>query len=199
MNKNFGKGREKRLRIESRKQKVGSRFFCFLFSVSYFPGEVLDLALEIERKFLVDKRKLHELNFFSEEKIAQGYLSRHPTVRVRLTDTRAFLTIKSFTKGISRQEFEYEIPTDDAEELLKLCGWKVLRKYRRKIEHGGHVWEIDFFAGRHAGLVLAEVELTSPDEPLDLPDWVTKEVSGDVRYFNANLVMSDWSRSRRKT
>ena len=161
--------------------------------------EVLNLALEIERKFLVDKRKLHKLNFFSEEKLAQGYLSRHPTVRVRLTETRGFLTIKSLTKGISRQEFEYEIPTSDAEELLKLCGRRVLKKYRRKVEYGGHVWELDFFMGRHAGLVLAEVELSSPDEPLDLPDWVTKEVSGDTRYFNSNLIDNDLGRSRRKS
>ena len=102
------------------------------------------MALEIERKFLVDKRKLHKLNFFSEELIEQGYLSQNPTVRVRMTETQGFLTIKSSTKGISRQEFEYEIPVSDAEELLKLCGRKVLRKYRRKVEYGGHVWEIDF-------------------------------------------------------
>ena len=156
------------------------------------------MALEIERKFLVDKRKLYKLNFFSEEKISQGYLSRRPTVRVRLTDTRAFLTVKSSTKGITRQEFEYEIPTADAEELLKLCGRKVLKKYRRKVEFGGHVWELDFFMGRHAGLVLAEVELSSPDEPLALPDWVTREVSGDARYFNANLVRDDLESPRRK-
>ena len=156
------------------------------------------MALEIERKFLVDKRKLYKLNFFSEEKISQGYLSRRPTVRVRLTDTCAFLTVKSSTKGITRQEFEYEIPTADAEELLKLCGRKVLKKYRRKVEFGGHVWELDFFMGRHAGLVLAEVELSSPDEPLALPDWVTREVSGDARYFNANLVRDDLESPRRK-
>lgn len=157
------------------------------------------MALEIERKFLVDKRKLYTLNFFSEEKIAQGYLSRHPTVRVRLTDSHAFLTVKSSTKGISRQEFEYEIPIADAEELLKLCGRRVLKKYRRKVEYNGHIWELDFFMGRHAGLVLAEVELSSPDEPLDLPDWVTREVSDDVRYFNANLVKSNLERPRRKS
>lgn len=147
------------------------------------------MALEIERKFLVDKRKLYGTEFFSEEKIVQGYLSRHPTVRVRLTDTRGFLTIKSSTHGITRREFEYEIPMEDAEELLKLCGRRVLKKYRRKVEYGGHVWEVDFFAGRHAGLILAEVELTSPDEPLDLPEWVTREVSRDKNYYNSNLIM----------
>ena len=146
------------------------------------------MATEIERKFLVDKNKIGALNFLSEEKIFQGYLSREPTVRVRLIDGRGFLTVKSLTRGISRQEFEYEIPPADAEELLKLCGNDVLKKYRRKIFHGGHLWEVDFFDGRHAGLILAEVELNSPDEPVDLPDWVVKEVSDDVRYFNANLV-----------
>lgn len=149
------------------------------------------MAIEIERKFLVDKRKLHALTFTSEEKIAQGYLSFSPTVRVRLKDNRGFLTIKSSTVGISRQEFEYEIPAEDAEQLLKLCGRFVLKKYRRKLEYGGHVWEVDFFAGRHAGLVLAEVELNAPDEPVDLPDWVSREVSGDARYFNSNLVKSN--------
>lgn len=149
------------------------------------------MATEIERKFLVDKRKLHELTFSSESQIAQGYLSFSPTVRVRLKDGRGFLTVKSSTVGISRQEFEYEIPAEDAEQLLKLCGRHVLRKYRRKLEHGGHVWEVDFFAGRHAGLVLAEVELNSPDEPVDLPDWISREVSGDARYFNSNLVRSN--------
>lgn len=154
------------------------------------------MAIEIERKFLVDKRKMRGLKFLSSEKIFQGYLSRDPTVRVRLKGERGFLTIKSLTRGISRQEFEYEIPTADAEELLKLCGRKVLKKYRRKIFYGGHVWEIDFFAGRHAGLILAEVELSSPDEPVDLPDWITVEVSGDKRYYNSNLVKSDWLRRK---
>ena len=155
------------------------------------------MAIEIERKFLVDKRKLHELTFSSEEKITQGYLSFSNTVRVRLKDNRGFLTIKSSTVGISRQEFEYEIPAEDAEQLLKLCGRNVLKKYRRKIEYGGHVWEVDFFAGRHAGLVLAEVELNSPDEQIDLPDWVSREVSHDSRYFNSNLVKSNLTFGRR--
>lgn len=158
------------------------------------------MALEIERKFLVDKRKLYTLNYSGEVMIAQGYLSTNPTVRVRLKDNRGFLTIKSSTRGISRQEFEYEIPAKDAEELLELCGQDVLKKIRRTLEFGGHVWEVDFFMGRHAGLVLAEVELNSVEERVDLPDWVTKEVSNDARYFNSNLVKIDWKhRSCRKS
>ena len=140
---------------------------------------------------MVDKRKLRELNYLSESKIAQGYLSSNPTVRVRLRDDVGYLTIKSLTSGITRQEFEYEIPAEDAEERLKLCGWLVLKKIRRTIEYGGHIWELDFFMGRHAGLVLAEVELNSPEEPLELPDWVNREVSGDKRYYNSNIVRSN--------
>lgn len=146
------------------------------------------MAVEIERKFLVDRQKLRGLKYLSVEKISQGYLSTNPTVRVRLTDEHGYLTIKSSTEGISRQEFEYEIPATDAEKLLELCGRLVLKKYRRKVSYGGHIWEIDFFAGRNAGLILAEVELTSPDEKIDLPAWVTKEVSFDKRYFNSHLV-----------
>lgn len=154
------------------------------------------MAIEIERKFLVDKRKMYELNFLSESKIAQGYLSTNPTVRVRIRDERGFLTVKSSTKGISRKEFEYEIPFEDAKKILRLCGQNTLKKYRRTVEHGGKTWEIDFFAGRHAGLVLAEVELTSADEKISLPAWVTKEVSGDSRYYNSNLVKTDWTRRK---
>ena len=145
------------------------------------------MATEIERKFLVDANKVGALKFIGEAKISQGYLSTEPTVRVRLIDGRGFLTIKSSTVGISRREFEYEIPAADAEELLELCGHNVLEKTRRKIFHGGHLWEVDFFAGRHAGLILAEVELSAPDEPVDLPDWIAREVSDDPRYFNSNL------------
>ena len=146
------------------------------------------MAMEIERKFLVNKSKLRGLNFFSEEKIFQGYLSDNPVVRVRIKGEHGFLTIKSSTVGLLRQEFEYEIPVADAEQLLKLCGRNVLKKYRRKISYGGHVWEVDFFAGRHTGLILAEVELNTPDEPVELPDWIFKEVSNDPRYYNSNLV-----------
>ena len=140
---------------------------------------------------MVDKRRLHELTFESEEMIVQGYLSTSPTVRIRLKGNRAFLTVKSPTRGLSRQEYEYEIPVEDAVELLKLCGGKVLKKIRRTLTHSDHVWEVDFFMGRHAGLVLAEVELTSPDEQLIVPEWITREVSADARYANSTLASSD--------
>ena len=156
------------------------------------------MGIEIERKFLVDAKKISAVKFTSEEKISQGYLSNNPTIRVRLKDKRGFLTIKSSTIGISRQEFEYEIPADDAQELLKLCGTRVLKKIRRKISYGGHIWEVDFFAGRHKGLILAEVELNSADEKVYLPSWVTREVSNNPRYFNSNLVKRTKTRPRRR-
>ena len=150
--------------------------------------EVLKLATEIERKFLVDAQKISAVNFSSAEEISQGYLSTSPTVRVRLKNNRGYLTIKSSTVGITRQEFEYEIPAQDAAELLELCGERVLKKIRRKVSYAGKIWEVDFFAGRHAGLILAEVELSSADETVELPAWIDKEVSNDERYFNSNLV-----------
>ena len=156
------------------------------------------MGIEIERKFLVDAKKISSVKFTSEEKISQGYLSNNPTIRVRLKDKRGFLTIKSSTIGISRQEFEYEIPADDARELLKLCGTRILKKVRRKISYGGHIWEVDFFAGRHKGLILAEVELNSADEKISLPSWVTREVSSNPRYFNSNLVKRTKTRPRRR-
>lgn len=154
------------------------------------------MGIEIERKFLVDARKISAVNFTSEEKISQGYLSNNPTVRVRLKDNRGFLTVKTSTIGITRGEFEYEIPAADAEELLKLCGVRVLKKIRRKISYGGHVWEVDFFEGRHKGLILAEVELSSPTESVYLPAWITREVSNNPRYFNSNLVKRSLQRDR---
>ncbi len=149
------------------------------------------MGIEIERKFLVDAEKISVVKFASEEKISQGYLSREPTVRVRLKNNRGFLTIKSLSDGISRLEFEYEIPARDAEELLNLCGARVLKKIRRKISCGEKIWEVDFFEGKHAGLILAEVELKTPDEPVELPEWIKEEVTGDERFYNSNMVMTD--------
>lgn len=149
------------------------------------------MALEIERKFLVDEKKLPAQILTCGEKISQGYLSVEPgrTVRVRIKGERGFLTIKSANVGIVRQEFEYEIPLEDAEEILKLCE-KVLEKVRYKVEYAGHIWEVDIFGGRLAGLILAEVELTAPKEILELPDWLGTEVSDNPKYFNSNLVNS---------
>ena len=145
------------------------------------------MALEIERKFLVDEKKVAALNLTGGEKIFQGYLSRNPTVRVRVKAEKGFLTIKSKNVGIVRNEFEYEIPLADAEELLKLCEPNILQKVRYKVEHAGKIFEVDIFEGRHHGLILAEVELNSPTEFVDLPEWIGEEVSSNPKYFNSNL------------
>ena len=147
------------------------------------------MALEIERKFLVNPEKLPAQILTGGEKISQGYLCVEParTVRIRIKGSKGFLTIKSSNVGIVRKEFEYEIPLDDAQELLKLCAPNVLKKVRYKVEYVGKIWEVDIFSGRHEGLILAEVELNSADEFVDLPNWIEKEVSDDPRYFNSNL------------
>ena len=148
------------------------------------------MATEIERKFLIDEKIFSAQNLPEGEKISQGYLTteKNCVVRVRVKKNRAFLTVKGVNVGIVRKEFEYEIPVADAEELLKLCGEKILQKVRYKIEHAGKIWEVDIFEGRHAGLILAEVELNAPDEFVKIPDWVGEEVSGNPKYFNSNLV-----------
>ena len=147
------------------------------------------MAIEIERKFLVDANKLPAQILTGGEKISQGYLSADParTVRVRIKGAKAFITIKSANVGIVRQEFEYEIPIDDAAEILKLCD-NVLEKIRYKINFAEHIWEVDVFGGRLAGLILAEVELSAAEEFVELPNWIDSEVSDDPRYFNSNLI-----------
>lgn len=155
------------------------------------------MAVEIERKFLVignDWRQTEGVRYL------QGYLSRDKerTVRVRLAGDKAFLTIKSVTTGISRNEFEYEIPVADAEELLKLCDGPVIEKVRNTILFGGRVWQVDEFRGANEGLVVAEVELEKEDQPFDRPPWLGKEVSGDPRYFNSNLAVNPYCNWRSK-
>ena len=151
------------------------------------------MAFEIERKFLVDAKKVVKLKLTGGERISQGYLAidKNKIVRVRAKKNQGYLTIKSANVGIVRQEFEYEIPINDAEELLKLCAPYILRKVRYKVDYAGHVWEVDIFEGKHAGLILAEVEINSLDEYVKIPDWVGEEVSKDPRYFNSNLVLSE--------
>ncbi|MBS0382340.1 MAG: CYTH domain-containing protein [Proteobacteria bacterium] len=144
------------------------------------------MAIEIERKFLVlgeDWRQSDPL------RIRQGYLSRdeHRTVRVRIAGEHAFLTVKGITHKASRLEFEYEIPVEDAEQLLLLCVGPLIEKNRHIVNHAGTRWEIDEFLGVNLGLVMAEVELESVGQPLDLPGWTGMEVTHDERYFNSNL------------
>ena len=157
------------------------------------------MAKEIERKFLVRPRKWSELG--PGLAIRQGYLSIaiERTVRVRTYGERGYVTIKGKTSGISRDEYEYEIPFNDATEILDgLCIHPLVEKTRYRIPFGGHTFEVDEFIGANLGLTVAEVELKSADEKAELPDWIDREVSGDPRYFNSNLAQkpfSSWEKS----
>jgi len=145
------------------------------------------MAKEIERKFLVDKDRLPKLT--NPHHIIQGYIpSSHATIRGRISNDKAFLTLKGKTKGITRSEFEYNIPLSDAKEILQeLCISPYIEKKRYDIYIGKHKWEIDIFEGNHQGLIIAEIELSREDESFEKPIWITKEVSGDYRYSNAYL------------
>ena len=145
--------------------------------------------MEIERKFLVKKEIWRPRG--AGVLFRQGYLStqKERVVRVREAGDAGFLTVKGATEGISRPEFEYPIPVEDAREMLDaLCERPLIEKRRHREEHEGMTWEIDVFLGENAGLVLAEVELQSPTQSFTLPPWAGEEVSADPRYFNANLV-----------
>lgn len=146
------------------------------------------MGKEIERKFLVQDESWRSA-VENSANLRQAYVAIEDgtTVRVRLAGPEARLTIKGPAEGLARSEFEYPVPATDAEALWQLCGDRVVEKTRHRVRFGGHVWEIDEFAGRNAGLVLAEVELQSVDEHVELPSWLGPEVSGDGRFDNANL------------
>jgi adenylate cyclase len=147
------------------------------------------MASEIERKFLVDTAQWKPAG--EGTLYRQGYLSTHPerTVRVRIEGDQARLTLKGQTRGISRTEIELEMPLADAQlALAELCEQPIIEKRRHKEVHGGKEWEIDVFLGDNAGLVLAEVELASEEEAVQVPPWATEEVSHDPRYYNSYLV-----------
>lgn len=142
---------------------------------------------EIERKFLI-KRELWQ-PIASGKAIKQGYLSitAKSVVRVRTANEKAFLTIKGERNGISRTELEYEIPKNEAEVLLKMCLDAPVEKTRYYELYKGMTWEIDVFEGQNEGLIIAEVELESEDQRVELPEWIEREVSDDYRYFNSWL------------
>jgi adenylate cyclase len=155
------------------------------------------MAKEIERKFLVDRDSLGSL--VNGMEITQAYISTRGfnTVRARIAGNRAWLTLKGKTEAATRSEFEYEIPLQDARQIIaEMCDARVISKTRYHRNYAGHLWEIDVFGGENAGLLVAEVELTREDEELQLPDWVAEEVTLDPRYYNVNLLshpFSDWS------
>ncbi|MEO0796914.1 MAG: CYTH domain-containing protein [Verrucomicrobiota bacterium] len=155
------------------------------------------MPVEIERKFLVKPERLPSSG--SHTTMSQGYIdSSGPVVRIRITgENDCFLTIKGPTQGMSRSEFEYPIPIDDGREILaKLCRQPLIEKTRHLIQHGSHVWEVDIFTGDNEGLIVAEVELDSEGESVELPSWVSIEVTQDPKYTNAALAQrpfSQWS------
>ena len=153
------------------------------------------MAVEIERKFLVADDSWRDA---ADEgvRMSQGYLSRETgrTVRVRLAGGKAWLTIKGAAEGISRAEFEYEIPSADAKELLGLCEPSVIDKTRICVSYGQHVWEVDVFHGENEGLIVAEVELADESDQPELPPWIGGEVSDDRRYANSSLSRTPFCR-----
>ncbi|MFO8030895.1 MAG: CYTH domain-containing protein [Cyclonatronaceae bacterium] len=148
------------------------------------------MAQEIERKFLVDGDFKNRAN--SQARIRQGYLSLLPerTVRVRVMGGKGFLTIKGIAdaSGVSRYEWEREIPVDEAEKLLSICEPGFIDKTRYFVKQGDYTYEVDEFHGDNKGLVIAEVELQSVDEHFEKPDWLGEEVTGDARYYNSSLI-----------
>ena len=151
------------------------------------------MPLEIERKFLVKGRPWMEAG--AGTPIRQGYLaqSEESVVRVRASGQQAWLTIKGPTRGLSRLEFEYEIPLEDASPLLELCGEGLVEKTRYRIAERGVVFEVDVFEGANAGLVVAEVELNHEEEEFFRPEWLGEEVSHDPRYRNSELSSRPYS------
>lgn len=148
------------------------------------------MGTEIERKFLV-KNDLWRGQAEGAIPLCQGYLARSPdaTVRVRIAGKDAWLTVKGRNEGCTRAEFEYAIPLAEAREILdRVALHPCIEKTRYLVRCGGHLWEVDLFAGENEGLIIAEIELGSEQEPFERPEWVGEEVTGDPRYYNSNLI-----------
>lgn len=149
------------------------------------------MSLEIERKFLV-KGDSYKTQAYNSSRIAQGYIcsAKGRTVRVRIRDEKGYLTIKGPSKegGMSRYEWEKEIPLNEAKELMRICEPGIIDKTRYLVRSGNHVFEVDEFYGENEGLVIAEVELGEENEPFEKPDFVGEEVTGIVKYYNSYLM-----------
>jgi adenylate cyclase len=152
------------------------------------------MGREIERKFLLRDESWRSAVCRSA-RMRQAYLTdggARASVRVRIADRHATINIKSMQVGVSRDEFEYEIPLGDAEHLMTLCNGSDVSKTRHEIVHGGHTWEVDEFEGANAGLVVAEIELDDPAESFERPAWLGEEVSHDARYYNVALARTPY-------
>ena len=148
------------------------------------------MALEIEYKYLVDELKWEQLEKPEPSLIVQSYLvnSKQLTIRIRIKGEKGYLTIKGATTKVTREEFEYEIPIDDARDLIDKFSGKTIKKYRYEIPVDGHTWEVDVFENKLKGLILAEIELQAESEIYTKPEWITKNVSLDPNYYNAVLI-----------
>lgn len=154
--------------------------------------------LEIERKFLVKSTQYQTL-YTTKYQITQGYLNTDPhrTVRVRIKGEKGYITIKgiSDTAGVTRFEWEKEIPLNEAQSLVEMCEEGIIDKIRYEVMHEGHLYEIDEFNGNNAGLVVGEIELNAEDEHFTKPDWLGEEVTGNNKYYNSYLSQKpykDW-------
>jgi adenylate cyclase len=152
------------------------------------------MAKEIERKFLVDRKKWGKTG--NPVKMQQAYIviENNIVVRVRIAGKKAFLTIKGNLQGISRDEFEYEIPVSDAVQLFDMRIGSLISKTRYYEQINGKTWETDVFEGDNSGLIVAEIELEEENEVFEKPLWISKEVSTDQRYFNFNLSQTPYSK-----
>jgi CYTH domain-containing protein len=153
------------------------------------------MGVEIERKFLLKSDAWRSLG--RPVLYRQGYLNRSKerTVRVRTAGEKGFLTLKGISSGAKRTEYEYEIPLADADAVLNdLAEKPIIEKTRYRIEYKGLFWEIDEFSGENQGLILAEVELDSEDQAIELPPWIGEEVTHDPRYYNSNLVLFPYTK-----
>jgi len=152
------------------------------------------MGIEIERKYLVNKEKWNKITKTEKQFIRQGYLltDPHKTIRVRLTDTLGFITIKGLSQGATRAEFEYEIPKLDAMQLLDMFAIADLIKIRYKVKFKNKIWEVDEFSGDNLGLIVAEIELSNENEQFELPDWVEQDVTEEKKYYNSNLSVNPY-------
>ncbi|MDB5155314.1 MAG: hypothetical protein JWR50_21 [Mucilaginibacter sp.] len=147
------------------------------------------MGIEIERKFLVDHEQWDKINKPVGNKLLQGYIvdDDNKTIRLRISDSQAWLTFKSGTAHISRTEHEYEVPVNEAIELFERFVKTRLEKTRYCITYKSKLWEMDVFEGDNAGLIIAEIELDSEDEQFELPPWIGSEVTGQDQYYNSSL------------
>lgn len=153
------------------------------------------MAVEIERKFLVNSLLWNQISLPQPKIIRQGYLfsNTEKAIRVRIANDKAFLTIKGAVSSTTRLEFEYEIPLSDAQQLLDQLSENEIAKKRYEIQIGNHCWEVDVFEKNNTGLIVAEIELSSEEESFEKPLWTTEEVTHDSRYLNTNLAINPYN------